>query len=55
MIDPKLSVFHKYRQDNINYYNLIGWISVIFLCTSTLCIWAIILIIKLLIKYELIQ
>ena len=33
-------------------YNLIGWTSVIFLCGSTLCIWAIILIIKLIIKYE---
>ena len=42
---------------NCNKRNMdrIGWISVIFLCTSTLCIWAIILIIKLLIKYELIQ
>ena len=34
------------------YSNLIGWVSVIFLCGSTLCIWAIILIIKLIIKYE---
>ena len=34
------------------YSNLIGWVSVIFLCGSTICIWAIILIIKLIIKYE---
>ena len=48
----KLNMDLKYNKRNMDR---IGWISVIFLCTSTLSIWAIVLIIKLLIKYELIQ
>jgi hypothetical protein len=42
--------YNKYNKYNKYNMDKIGWMSVIFICGSTLCIWAIILIIILIIK-----